>query len=172
MFIKTLLHRSFLNIMKHKRVWLGAILLVSLILLMAYSSIEYDNKDPNIIKDVLTNFDKYNNTRISFVAEVREINETSQRIIARIEEPPYTFIQIKTTAIEDSFKVGDIIEVFGVFDGRNHVTAERIWIHEQWKDNLIYLRSIPAIPFVFYLFFRTWRFNKKTFRFERRTEDA
>ena len=67
---------------------------------------------------------------------------------------------------------GDAIEITGILDAEKHVTAEKIYILEQWKYNLIYIRSIPAIPFALYLFFTTWRFNKKTLRFERRNNNA
>ena len=67
---------------------------------------------------------------------------------------------------------GDIVEILGVLDGKNHVTAEKTLVIERWKYDLIIIRSLPAIPFALYLFFRKWRFNKKTFRFERRTKDA
>lgn len=158
--------------MKHKRLWLGVLLLVLLALLMIYSSLEYDRKDPKIVKYALENFNEYNNTEISFVAEILEINETSLTLKVRIEEAPYPLMKIKTNNIDNNLQEGAIIEVLGILDGEDHVTAKKIWTHEQWKDVLIYLRSIPAIPFALYLFFRTWRFNRKTCRFERRSRHA
>lgn len=158
--------------MKHKRLILGIILSVSLILLMLYCSLEYDNKDPQTTKCKLENFDEYNNTKISFVGDIIEINETSQTLLVELQEPPFPKIEIKTNNIEDDLQKRDVILVIGIIDGKNHVTAERIWAHQQWKDDFIYIRSIPAVPFVLYLFFRTWKFNRKTCRFERRTRDA
>ena len=67
---------------------------------------------------------------------------------------------------------GDIVEILGILDGKNHVTAQEVLVSEQWKHDLIYIRSIPAIPFALYIFFRRWKFNGETFRFERRVRDA
>ena len=157
--------------MKHKRFILGITLAFLLILLMLYGSLEHDNKDPDI-KYMLENFETYNNTKISLTGEIAEINGTSQILTIRLIGPPYILMEIKVDTIEGNPQKGDIIEILGVLDGKEHVTAEKALISERWKYDLIYIRSIPAIPFALYLFFRTWRFNRKTRRFERRTIDA
>jgi hypothetical protein len=69
-------------------------------------------------------------------------------------------------------KKGDVLDIIGILDGQNHVTAQNIWKNEQWKDDLIYVRSLPAIPFALYLFFKTWKFNPKKIRFYRRNKDT
>lgn len=78
---------------------------------------------------------------------------------------------IKTNSLKDLHKL-DLIRIYGVLDGTKHITAEEIWIYNQWANDLIYIRSIPAIPFALFLFLKTWKFNRKTFRFERRKRDA
>jgi hypothetical protein len=88
------------------------------------------------------------------------------------EHPPYNLIEVKADHIDNSFKKGDNLRIFGILDGESHVTAEKITLHEQWKDNLIYIRSIPAIPFALFLFIKTWKFNREKNRFEKREKNA
>lgn len=171
MIIKAILPHKRELTMKHKRLSLVIFLAMLLIFLMLYCSLEYNNKDPNI-NYILENFDKYNNTQISFVGDITEINETSQTITVEVQEPPFPRIEVKTNNIKDNLHKRDIIEIIGILDGRKHVTAEKIYISERWKNDLIYIRSIPAIPFVLFIFFIRWRFNRKTYRFERRSRDA
>lgn len=79
---------------------------------------------------------------------------------------------VSTTESLDAAQPGDVVEVYGTLSSGTHMTAEKLLISEQWKDDLIYLRSLPAIPFALYLFFRTYRFNPDTRRFERRQKDG
>ena len=65
-------------------------------------------------------------------------------------------------------KIGDKIEIFGTINNKNHISAEKVLITPRWKYDLIFIRSLPAIPFALFLFFRTWKFNRSSFRFERR----
>ena len=62
----------------------------------------------------------------------------------------------------------NIIEILGILDGKYHVSAEKLIVIEKWKSDLVIYRSLPAIPFALYLFFRTWQFDFKTFKFKRR----
>jgi len=156
--------------MKHKRLILGIFLAIILTLLILYSGLEYNNYDPGI-EYIFENFETYNNTKISFSGVIEEVNTTNQQITISIPRAPY-LMEIKTDTIEDTMQKGDIVEILGVLDGKYHVTAEKILVIQQWKYDLIIIRSLPAIPFALYLFFRKWQFNKKTFRFERRTKDA
>lgn len=79
---------------------------------------------------------------------------------------------INTTEPSATAHPGDTIEVYGtLFDG-THMTADKLLISEKWKDDLIYIRSLPAIPFALYLFFRTYRFNPRSCWFERRKNHA
>ena len=156
--------------MKNRRLILGISLVVILILLILYSDLEYNNYNPSI-EYIFENFETYNNTTISFGGVIEEINTTNQQITISIPRTPY-LVEIKTDTIEDNMQKGDIVEILGVLDGKYHVTAEKILVIQQWKYDLIIIRSLPAIPFALYLFFRKWRFNKKTFRYERRTKDA
>ena len=165
--------------MKYKRFIVGLFFILLLVLLMFYYNLEYDKNDPKIKKynHIFENFDEYNNTEISFYVQVKKINETHQKITASIQEYPYSYplIEINTHNIDfsiNTLKKGDLIEVTGILNGKNNVTAEKIFTQEQWKNDLIYLRSLPAIPFALYVFLRTWRFNRKIFRFERRKKDA
>jgi len=156
--------------MKHKRLILGIFLAIILTLLILYSGLEYNNYDPGI-EYIFENFETYNNTKISFSGVIEEVNTTNQQITISIPRAPY-LMEIKTDTIEDTMQKGDIVEILGVLDGKYHVTAEKILVIQQWKYDLIIIRSLPAIPFALYLFFRKWQFNKKTFRFERRNKDA
>jgi len=156
--------------MKHKRLISGIFLAAILASLLLYSGLEYNNYDPSI-EHILENFENYNNTKISFSGVIEEVNETNQQVTISIPRTPYV-MEIKTDNIADTMQKGNIVEILGVLDGKYHVNAEKILVIEQWKSDLVIIRSLPAIPFALYLFFRTWQFNKKTFRFERRNKDA
>lgn len=157
--------------MNHRRLLVGIILVALLSLLMLYSSLEHNRHDPDI-QYILENFETYNNTRISFTGEIILVNKSSQELIIQLNEPPYLPIKIELNNTTDSINKGDITEILGILDRKNHVTVEKILISERWKHDLIYIRSLPAIPFTLYLIFRTWKFNRKTLRFERRKTDA
>ena len=156
--------------MKNKRLISGIFMVAILASLILYSGIEYNNHDPSI-EHILENFETYNNTKISFSGVIKEVNTTNQQITISIPQTPYV-LKIKTDSFEDDMQKGNIVEILGVLDGKCHVSAEKILVIERWKSDLIIIRSLPAIPFALYLFFRTWRFNKETFRFERRNKDA
>lgn len=157
--------------MKYRRFILGFLLVSVLILLMLYSSLEHDNNDPNM-DYILENFESYNNTQISFGGKVEEVDGSSQEIIVRLSEPPYSLINVGTENLNENLQDGDVVAILGILDGKNHVTAEKAMVSKQWVHDLIYIRSIPAIPFALYIFFRRWKFNGKIFRFERRNNDA
>jgi len=159
--------------MKHKRLILGIILTVFLILLMLYSSLGGNNKEFDILY-VFENSETYDN-KISFEGEIVEINETSQTLTIRLMDSSHSLIEINTRNIEFKEYIprkGDIVEILGTEDKENNVIAEKMLVSERWKYDLIYIRSIPAIPFAIYLFFRTWKFNRKKLRFEMRKTNA
>ena len=163
--------------MRYKRLIICVLLILTLTFLMLYSYQEYDKNDVQIKKftQIFENSEKFNNTEISFLAQVTCINTTNHSLRITIQEKPYTYpsLEINTGNLNiTNIKKGDLIDVIGVIDGKNHITATKIWLNEPWKANLIYLRSLPAIPFVLYLLLRTWKFNIKTWRFERRKQHA
>lgn len=138
---------------------------------MIYSSVESTNKNIGI-RYRLKHFEIYNNTQVSFTGEITAVYKTNHTIEIKLREPPYSTIKVTTNNQGGDPQVGDIVEILGILDDENHVTATRILISERWKHDLIYLRSLPAIPFALYLFFRTWKFNWDTYRFERRKKNA
>jgi len=163
--------------MKYKRFILGISIILVLFVLMLYSHQEYDKNDVHIKKltQIFENSEKYNGTKISFCVWVKEINETNNSIKAAIQKKPYMYpmVEIYTGNLDiTNIKKGDLIDVIGIVDGKNRIIATKIWLNEQWKADLIYIRSLPAIPFVLILFLRTWRFNVNTLRFERRKRNA
>lgn len=163
--------------MKYKRFIFSELIILVLIVLMLYSYQEYDKNDVHIKKltQIFENSEKYNDTEISFLAYVDRIDELKNRINVSIEEKPYTYprVEINTGNLDiTNIKKGDLIDVIGIVDGKNHIIATKIWLNEPWKADLIYIRSLPAIPFVLFLFLRTWRFNINTLRFERRKRNA
>ena len=156
--------------MKYKRIMLGIILALILFSLMIYSNMEYNNNDPGI-RYILENFDKFNNTKIFFGGRITEVNVTNHEISFPVPVRPW-LMNVKIPNSEELPQEGDLVEIYGVLDGRSHVTAEKILVSENWEYNLIFYRSYLAIPFVLFIFFRTWRFNIKKFRFERRIKNA
>jgi hypothetical protein len=163
--------------MKHMRIIVGLILLTILIISMVYSYQNYQQNDPHLqqINQLFAHPETYNDTEISFLAQILSIDNTNQTLRALIQERPYTYPQIIINTKNLQIPIlqkGDLIDVITIYHGKNTFTATKLWLNEPWKENLIYLRSLPAIPFVLYLFFRTWRFNPATWRFERRKKHA
>jgi len=163
--------------MKHKRIILGIFTLCLLITSMVYSYQNYETNDPQIqrYKQIFENPETYNNTEISFKAEILAIDRINQTLRVFIQEQPYTYPQVHIITgniSTQNLKKGDLIDVIAILHGTHPMTAKNLWLNEPWKDNLIYLRSLPAIPFIIYLFFRTWKFNNQTWRFERRKKHA
>ena len=157
--------------MHHKNLIIGIILIVTLSLLMIYSSIGHNIYDPDI-EYIIENFERYNNTQVSFTGEIIELNYSSNNMSIKTLEPPYLKLIVDLNNTKEGLKTGDYAEILGILDGKNHVTAEKILRIERWKHDLIYIRSLPAIPFALYLFFKTWKFNRETFKFERRKKNA
>lgn len=139
----------------------GIILLFLLLALMMYSYAEHNKKDPDM-EYILKHFEEYKNTEVSFVGKV--INVGDGEIEINLMGSPYTplDIEIKNTSV----KKGDVVEIVGILDGEVHVTAKKIIATREWKYNLVFVRSLPAIPFVLYFFLRKWKFNVKKFMFE------
>jgi hypothetical protein len=163
--------------MKYKRIMLGLFAIFLLITLMFYCFQEYDKNDPQIkkYKLIFENSETFNNTEISFLAEITTVNKTNQTLHVSIQEVPYSYpvFEINTGNLDiQNLKKGDLIDIIGIIRGKNQMTATKIWLNEPWKTDLIYIRSLLAVPFVLYLFFRTWKFNTTTWRFERRKKDA
>jgi hypothetical protein len=146
---------------------------------MIYSYLEYENNDVQIkkYKQIFKNIQYYNHTEISFKAEIIKINKTDSTLLVFIQERPYTYphieINIKNLNINAStIKKGDLIDIVGIIDGNNHIIVTKLWTNEQWKSDLIYLRSLPAIPFALYLLFKTWKINWKKLQFTRRNNNS
>lgn len=151
--------------MYQKRFTFGLILVILLIGLMLYYSIDHNNHNPDP-QYILDHYEDYFTTKVVFTGEVEKIilinntllihvTSTSERILISTTEP------LKT-------QQGDMIEVYGNFTSRTRMTTENLLINSRLGYDLIFIRSLPAIPFALYLFFRTYRFNPTTYRFERR----
>lgn len=159
--------------MKHKRKLLGGLVCILLFILMLYSHNNYFENAENIhrFQEIFGHIEKYNNTQISFHAQILTLNNTTQTICIIVQEEPYTYPRL-TVSVKNfpntTLRKRDLIDVIGIIDGHYHVTATYLGVKVPWKDTLIYLRSLPAIPFVLYLFLRNWTFNTTRFYFERR----
>jgi len=144
---------------------------------MMYSLQNATTNDPYIQKltQITTHPDLFTNTDISFQAEILSLDTTNHTLRAFIQEKPYNYppVTIHTDQIDTTnLHNGDLIDLATIHTTNLTFTATKLWRNELWKENLIYLRSIPAIPFLLYFFFRTWRFNTTTKRFERRSPHA
>ena len=153
--------------MKHQRLILGGILLLLLVFLMLYYSLDHNNHDPDN-QYIVDHWEEFTTTKVVLDAVVHDVDTTNNTLLIEISPYPQGVIQVNTTKPLTNAQPGDSVEIYGTFTGKNQMTAETLIITEQWKNNLIYLRSLPAIPFVLFLFFRTYRFNRDTYRFERR----
>jgi hypothetical protein len=153
--------------MKHTRLILGTILLLFLVSLMLYYSLNYHTHDPDVI--YIPNYNtEFILTNVRIEGVVTTVNNTNHTLTIAIDPPLNTPILVTTTEDLATAHPGDMIEVYGRLTSRTHITAETLLITNQWSNILIYLRSLPAIPFALYLFFRAYRFNTTTYRFERR----
>jgi len=146
---------------------MATLVFLTLFSLMIYSSLEHDEKDPDM-DYVLANYEKFEGKEVHFGGKVVEVNGTDVKI--KLMEPPYDYLNV--TIKNASVEKGDIVEILGILDGERHVTAEKVLISKGWKYSLIFIRSLPAIPFALYLFFKNWKFNSKKFMFEERKKNA
>ena len=147
-------------------------LVILLILLLLYSHLEFTDNDYPNGGYLFEQYQRFNNTEICFRAQIYEINQTNHTILATLVDYPHSFVEITTQSIDPQLKKEDTIFVVGVLKGEKTVSANKILVKGLMEDAIIFISSIPAIPFVLYLFFRTWRFNRRTFSFERREKHA
>jgi hypothetical protein len=134
---------------------------------MQYYSVDHNNHDPDD-EYILDHFEQFNGTKVTMGGVVQHVDKANHTLLIELSQPPKYLILISTTENISTIQPGDVVEMYGTLTSRTQITAEKLLIFEQWKDNLIYLRSLPAIPFVLYLFFRAYRFNTTTYRFKRR----
>ena len=162
--------------MRYQRLILGCIIIGVLLSVMVYSFQEYGRNDPQIKKyrQIFGSPEQFNNTSLSFSAEVLSVDPINQTVTAFIRAGAYTFPPVEIIGVSDvsMLQKGDEIDVIGVFHDTNQVTITEMWVHHPWELTVLYLRSLLALPFVFYLFFLTWRWNAAGWRFVRRKTDA
>jgi len=104
--------------------------------------------------------------------EVQNVDRTNNTLLLQVSWSRGDVMWVHTTEPLTTAQPGDTVEVYGTLSNGTHMTADTLLISEQWKDDLIYIRSLPAIPFALYLFFRTYRFNPTKRWFERRQKHA
>jgi len=146
------------------KVAIAAFSISMLLLLMSYSYIEHDEKDPDMAY-IMKNSEKFRGKEIDFAGRVVSFNGSA--VCLRIMEPPYGIINVTGKILNASLHKGDVVEVLGIYEVDN-VVAEKIFVIKSFAYRLIFFRSLPAIPFVAYLFFKKWKFNFKKLRFEER----
>jgi hypothetical protein len=157
--------------MKHQRLILGSILLLLLFSLMLYYSLDYNNHEPSTYY-ILSHYEEFITTNVIMAGVVQNVDTTNNTLLVQFDLSFEDSILVSTTEPLKTVQQGDRVEVYGNFTSQNQMTAEKLLIYEQWKYDLIFLRSLPAIPFALYLFFRSYRFNLGTRRFERRQKHA
>lgn len=155
--------------MKHMRLLLGSILLFFLLSLMLYYSLNYKTLGSDL--PYIPNFNKeFIPIKVRIEGVVTTVDSINHTLTVAIDPPLNTPIQVSTTDDLSTAHPGDMIEVYGLLTNRTQITAETLFITNQWNNTLIYLRSLPAIPFALYVFFRVYHFNTTTYRFERRNQ--
>jgi hypothetical protein len=157
--------------MKYNRLILGIILLLLLFSLMLYNSFNHNNHDPDL-QYILDHFERFNMTKVTLTGEVTNIDKTNNTLLLHVEQFPKSIILLSTADNASTIHQGDIVEVYGTLTSKTHMTVENMLVSARWNYDLIFIRSLPAIPFALYLFFRTYRFNSDTRRFERRQKHA
>jgi len=163
---------NLLSSMQKRKVVLVILLLVILIFLLFYSYLEFNKNDYPDSGYLFAHYQTFNNTEITFPARIRDIDTANQTLTANIGDPPYTLIEINISTIKNTLHRGDSIFVIGILTGNRTVSAERIFVRDPGLDYFIFISSIPAIPYVLFLFFRTWCFDRKSFTFIQRKKNA
>lgn len=138
---------------------------------MLYYNLEHNNHNPNP-EYILKHYEDFLNTKVLMSGEITYVDGINQTLLVRVTNAPDDIIQVTTTEPLSKTQPGDVIEMYGTLTNRNQLDAESVLIFEQWKNTLIYVRSLPAIPFALYLLFLAYRFNTATIRFERRKHDG
>jgi len=70
--------------MKNKRLIIGIFLGLVFTLLMLYSSLEYNNYDPNI-EFIFKNLETFDNSKILFTVVIEEADETNHRVTPKLQ---------------------------------------------------------------------------------------
>ena len=153
--------------MKHQRLLLGIFLLCILLSILVYYNMEHNYHDPGP-EYIFDHYEEFLNTKVLMSGDINTVDSTNHTLRVRVTNQPNGIIQVTTTESLNQTQPGDVIEMYGTLTSRNQLNAESILIFPEWKNTLIYLRSLPAIPFALYLLFRAYRFNTHTIRFERR----
>ena len=155
----------------HKRFIIGILLFLLLFTLMLYYSLEHNNHDPDP-QYILDNYQKFTTTKVRLDGVVTDVDRTNNTLRIQVNQASGRHILISTMEPLNTTQQGDVVEAYGTLISPNHMNAEKLLISQRWKHDLIYVRSLPAIPFALYLFFRTWHFNPDARRFERRKNHA
>jgi hypothetical protein len=163
--------------MVRRRVLVGILILVVLLMLMVYSFQEYYSHDPQLKKyrQLFEDPMVLNNTVLSFPAVVESVDLVNQTIFAVLKTDPVVFppVEISLGALPSQhLSAGDRIDVIGVVQGKAWITASELRVIEPWQTTVVYLRSLFAVPFVLYLLVMTWVWNPSTWCFDRRDTDA
>jgi hypothetical protein len=158
--------------MNQKRLVCGLILLILLLSLMIYYHVDVYNHYPDDDRYILENYEKYIGRKVALTGEVTAIDIKNRTLLVQIAQSPEDIIQASTTESLHTLQPGDSVTLYGFLTNRTHMTSEIVLKNEDWNITLLYLRSLPAIPFALFLFFRTYRFSLKKFCFERRDHHA
>jgi hypothetical protein len=157
--------------MKHQRLILGILLLFLLLSLLMYYSMEHNHHNPEP-QYILDHYEDFINTKVVLSGEITNVDRTNRTLLVQVTSSSDGIIQVTTTESLTQTHPGDVIEMYGTLTSNNQMNAESLLIFPQWKNTLIYLRSLLAIPLVLYLFIQAYRFNTDTLRFERRKQDG
>ena len=155
-----------------KKIFLVIPLVALLVLVLLYSHVEFAQNDYPNGTYLFEHSEQFQDAEICFRAIIYEINRSNQTILASLIDYPHSSVMILAQSVDPHLKEGDTIFVIGILTGKRTASANKILVKGLQDDDIIFISSIPAIPFVLYLFFRTWRFNIKTLSFERRQRHA
>jgi hypothetical protein len=153
--------------MKHQRILLGILLFSILLGVMLYDTLNHNTYDPDS-SYIITHADQFRDTNVTISGTVQSIDAVNHSFSIQITGSPHNILHVTTTNLPQTIHPGDTVELYGTLTNRTQMTSIQLLIYEQEPYNLIFLRSLPAIPFVLYLFFKTYRFNRKRVCFERR----
>ena len=148
------------------------VFVVILLLLCSYSAFYHDEYRPSFSYRI-KHFQQFQNKSITLSGIIKEKNLSNNTVILQINEAPYQKIWILAPLHDiKNIKSGDHIELSGKLVTKQRILADEFIITSAWMHYLIYVRSIPAVPLILFFFFKNWRFNRKSWFFERRKFDA
>ncbi len=147
--------------MDYKRILIGFSLILILLVLCLYynnyheSILEYPSTDV-----ILSNYPEGSTVSVSGTA-IR-LNNNGFDLLDKNGETEYKIIS------PEHVNLADNIQLIGVLGPSYTIKSTKMIVETAWSYEFVIQRSALALIFLIFIFFRYWKFNFKTFEFNRR----